>query len=193
MFGQRKDLSYKYRTNIVKYDGLAFIKSHYLPFDAEKIKRDFEEFIGHSVKNPQLEEHLTFDKVNLNFDSTEYPIRCPCDSMYMRDGKLCRCPIIGNAKFLLKRMNLPETLLTDGDYLKIDENLTPEGLIDFHEYLSPFCKYCTPRNYGLNWRHSDFDISEWVDENGVNSMSMGGRKYILNDLGTILFRVLYEG
>ena len=149
---------------------IGFIKSHYLPFDTDILKRDYEEFIGCRLKSLQFEDHPTFDKVNLNFDSTEYPIFCPCNSMYMRDGKLCRCPIIGNAKFLLKRMNLPEVLLSEEDYLKIDGTLTPKGLIDFHEYLSPFCRYCTPRNNGLNWRYSDFDVREWVDENYINNM-----------------------
>ncbi len=53
--------------------------------------------------------------------------------------------------------------------------------------------YVTDSLYSVGLLERLSSVSEWVDEHGVNSMSLGGRKYILNDLGTILFRVLYEG
>jgi hypothetical protein len=36
-------------------------------------------------------------------------------------------------------------------------------------------------------------VREWTDEEGVNSMSMGERRFVLNDLGNILFHILNEG
>ena len=53
--------------------------------------------------------------------------------------------------------------------------------------------YVTDSLYSVGLLERLSSVSEWVDENGVNSMSMGERKYILNDLGTTLYRVLYEG
>lgn len=170
LFNQRKDLSEKYKSNLSKYRKLGFIKSHYPPYNVDKIKSDFEEFIGHEVNGFNVEDHYTFNKCNLNFNSKEYPTTCVCNSMYMRDGQICRCPIIGNAKFLLKKMNLPKNLISTEDFFNLDETFTAQKLIRLHKSLTPFCRYCLPRENGLSWRLSDFSASEWVDENYINYM-----------------------
>ena len=167
MFKYRKDLSDKYKSNRDRYERLGFILSHYNPINVEDIRRDYEEFLGHEAENFTVEDHLTFDKVNLDFNHKEMPNECYCGSMYMRDGFLCHCPIIGNSKFLLQKAGLPESLLSEDNFISLDNTLTPDKIIWLHDNLTSFCRYCRPRNKRLNWRYSDFDVREWLDKDFI--------------------------
>jgi len=53
--------------------------------------------------------------------------------------------------------------------------------------------YVTDSLYSAGLLERLSSVSEWVDENGQNSMSMGVRRFVLNDLGNTLFRLLFDG
>jgi len=168
MFKNRMDLSEKYREFNKKYGIGGFIHSHYKPFSVSDIKRDSENFTGHLDSFFTPEDHETFDKVNLDFNNNTFPKVCPCCALYMRDGKMCRCPIIGNAKFLLRKLNLPESLIGQDNFITLDENLKPKDILRINNSMSSFCKYCKQRDKGQKWRLSSFDVSEWLDKDYIN-------------------------
>ena len=52
--------------------------------------------------------------------------------------------------------------------------------------------YVTDSLYSVGLLERMSSVMEWVDEKGVNSMSMGGRKFVLNDMGSILLQLLAD-
>lgn len=83
---------------------------------------------------------------------------CP----FLRDGKLFTCSFTPHVHIFNQyfEQNIP---VTDGDFLDIYKDVTPEEIFEFLAHPTPLCRWCDVQRAPFDWGISIQDIHEWID------------------------------
>lgn len=106
-----------------------------------------------------------FQFINIKGDSNPAQSFGNCRAMYttpfLRDGKLYSCSFAPHVYLFNEYFN-QDIPVTDGDYINILEDVTPQQVHHFLENPIPLCKWCKTMRPYVNWSRSKGDINEWI-------------------------------
>lgn len=151
----------KYKDEILN---LKINKIMHLPSYFDHYKNDYTT-LNH--ENYLKVNNFVLPILNLHNPKTAY-FNCCSLGMVMFKSKIYRCPTSANVKTLAKTFNL--AIPIEDEYLKIDENLKYEDVINFLKTPCKFCKYCfqldcnskNNKKYEISWTTNPPEISDYV-------------------------------
>ena len=83
---------------------------------------------------------------------------CP----FLRNGKLFTCAFAPHVH-LFNQFFDQSIPVTEGDYVDIYGDVTPEEILDFLMHPVPLCQWCNVQRVPFDWGKSNQDIQEWIN------------------------------
>lgn len=129
------------------------------------------------------EEEKTSFRLELNDRRKNHPIDSFQNCWFSKraltldNGKLYPCARINSIKHFNKYYN-KNLIVTEGDYIDINEAKSVKEIMDKLYNPVPFCSYCNTKNWTIvgKWRNSKKDINEYLETDITRLNSRENRK-----------------